>query len=180
MDDPLPYVARLLASVGVDYAVIGGHAVNCWIEPRLTGDVDVTVAATRAQMELLRERLRKEGFVIGREHGAEAPSGPDFIRFVSADNELVLEIQAAKTEFQRELLRRAVLTPEHTRVATVEDLIILKLIADRVKDQADLDGLLRLSALDWPYLERWVAVWGVGDRLERARRDTDHGSSRCL
>jgi hypothetical protein len=170
MENPLPYVAQLLASVGVDYVVVGGHAVNCWLEPRLTGDMDITVAADRAQIEALRERLRAEGFVVAREHGGEAPSGPDFIRFVSADGELVMEIQAAKTEFQHEILRRAVSTPEGIRVATVEDLIVLKLIADRPKDQVDLDGLLGLSALDWRYLERWAAVWGVGDRLDRRRR----------
>jgi hypothetical protein len=170
MDDPLPYVADLLASLGGDYAVIGAHAVNCWLEPRLTGDIDVTVAADRGQLDSLRARLSSEGFRVAREHGADAPSGPDFIRFVSADGEIVIEAQAAKTEFQREVIRRAVCTREGLRVATVEDLIVLKLIADRTKDQADLEGLLALGALDWTYVEKWATTWGVLDRLRRKRR----------
>jgi hypothetical protein len=170
VDDPLPYVARLLASLGADYAVIGGHAVNCWLEPRLTGDIDVTVAADRAQLESLRAGLLGEGFRVAREHGVEAPSGPDFMRFVSADGEIVIETQTAKTEFQREVVRRAVCTPEGLRVATVEDLIVLKLIADRTKDQADLEGLLGLGVLDWAYVEKWAATWGVLDRLHPKRR----------
>jgi nucleotidyltransferase AbiEii toxin of type IV toxin-antitoxin system len=170
MDDPLPYVARLLEAVRADYVLIGGHAVNCWLEPRLTGDIDITVAADRAQIEDLRERLQREGFVVVREHAAlPAQSGPDFIRFVSADGELVIEVQTAKTAFQHEVLRRAVLTPQGIRVATVEDLIVLKLIADRTKDQADLEGLLGLSAIDWRYVEEWASVWGVLDRLHRMR-----------
>ena len=56
------------------------------------------------------------------------------------------------------------------RVATVEDLIVLKLIADRTKDQADLEGLLALGALDWAYVERWATTWGVLDRLRSKRR----------
>ena len=170
MDDPLPYVARLLASLGTDYAVIGAHAVNCWLEPRLTADIDVTVAADRAQLESLRARLVGEGFRVAREHGAEAPSGPDFIRFISADAEVLIEVQAAKTAFQREVIRRAVTSPAGLRVATFEDLIVLKLIADRPKDQADLDGLLGLGALDWAYVEKWATTWGVLDRLHRKRR----------
>jgi Nucleotidyl transferase AbiEii toxin, Type IV TA system len=169
MDDPLRYLAGLLASLGTDYAVIGAHAVNCWLEPRLTGDIDVTVAANRAQLDRLRARLSAEGFRVAREHGAGAPSGPDFVRFVSADGEVVIELQTAKTELQREVLRRAVSTPEGLRVATVEDLIVLKLIADRTKDQADLEGLLGLGAIDWAYVEKWATTWGVLDRLRRKR-----------
>lgn len=170
MDESLPYVAQLLASLGSDYAVIGAHAVNCWLEPRLTEDIDVTVATDRAPLGAFRARLLREGFRVAREHGAEAASGPDFVRFVSADGEVVIEVQAAKTEFQRELVRRAVSTPEGLRVATVEDLIILKLIADRTKDQADLEGLLGLGALDWAHVEKWATTWGVLDRLRRKRR----------
>jgi len=170
VDDPLPYLARLLASIGAEYAVIGAHAVNCWLEPRLTQDIDVTLAADRAQFESLRARLSSEGFRVAREHGTEAPSGPDFVRFVSADGEIVIEAQAAKTEFQREVIRRAVRTAEGLRVATVEDLIVLKLIADRTKDQADLEGLIGLGTLDWAYVEKWATTWGVLDRLHSKRR----------
>jgi hypothetical protein len=172
VDAPLPYVARLLASLGADYAVVGGHAVNCWLEPRLTADIDVTVAAGPERLEALRTRLLEDGFRVTREHGAGGPSGPDFVRFVSADDEIVLEVQAAKTEFQREVVRRAIGTPDGIRVATVEDLIVLKLIADRAKDQADLEGLLGLGAVDWAYVEKWATAWGVLDRLHRRRRSS--------
>lgn len=171
MDEPLPHVAQLLASLGSDYAVIGAHAVNCWLEPRLTGAIDVTVATDRGQLEALRGRLLGEGFRVAREHGGGTASGPDFVRFVSEDGETVIEVQAAKTEFQREVVRRAVSTPEGLRVATVEDLIVLKLIADRPKDHADLEGLLGLGALDWAHVEQWATTWGVLDRLQRRRRD---------
>lgn len=170
MDDPLAFLAALLASTGVDYAVIGGHAVNCWLEPRLTVDIDVTVAADRGHLDSLRARLLSDGFRVIREHGTAGPSGPDFIRFVSADGEIVVEVQAAKTAFQREVVRRAVSTRDGLRVATVEDLIVLKLIADRTKDQADLEGLAGLAGVDWSYVERWAAAWGVLDRLMRTRR----------
>jgi hypothetical protein len=92
------------------------------------------------------------------------------VRFVAPDGALLLEVQAAKTPLQREVVERAVVTPSGLRVATVEDLIVLKLIADRPKDQGDLHGRAQLPAVDWSYVEHWAGEWGVSDRLERLRR----------
>jgi hypothetical protein len=169
MTDALAAVARLFARAGVPYAVIGAHAVNAWLEPRLTADVDVTVQAGPDGMARLRRLLAGEGYRVTREHGADLPSGPDFVRFTSADGTLTLELQAAKTEFQREVIRRA--SGGSLRVATPEDLIVMKLIANRPKDRADLDGLVRLDGIDWAYAERWAAEWQVLELLHRVRAE---------
>jgi hypothetical protein len=170
MTDALDRVARLLARADVAYAVIGAHAVNAWLEPRLTADLDLTVEAGRDPMARLRRLMHAEGYRVSREHGADLPSGPDFVRFTSADGALMLELQAAKTEFQRELIRRAV---GRLRIATVEDLIVMKLIANRPKDRADLDGLVRLEGIDWSYVERWAAEWEVVELLRRVRAQAE-------
>ena len=166
MSDAIDALAALFDRTGVPYVLIGAHAVNAWTEPRFTADIDLTMQAGGDDFARLTAALGAEGFSIGRQHGAELPSGPDFVRFVSADGGTVLEIQFAKTEFQREVIRRAVV--EHgARVATPEDLIVMKLIADRPKDQIDLRGLAALPGVDWAYVERWSAEWGVTDRLRR-------------
>jgi hypothetical protein len=168
-DDAITALARLLGDAAVDYALIGGHAVNVWLEPRFTADVDVTVQAGPRESERLQRTLAGAGFAAMREHGTGQPSGPDFVRFVSADGTITLEVQAAKTAFQREAIRRAHVGANGMRIATVEDLIVMKLIADRPKDQVDLLGLAHLPAVDWPYVERWAAEWQVLDRLRRIR-----------
>ena len=48
MDEQITRLLDLLDEAGVEYAVIGGHAVNAWLEPRFTADVDVTVHAPPA------------------------------------------------------------------------------------------------------------------------------------
>lgn len=168
MDEQITRLLDLLDEAGVEYAVIGGHAVNAWLEPRFTADVDVTVHAPPATMDRLKAVLASHGYRVTGEHGATQPSGPDFVRFVSDGAGITLEVQASKTAFQREVLRRAAAagTP---RIATPEDLIVLKLIANRPKDRIDLLGLLQLDGLDWAYVERWAAAWDVVDRLRALR-----------
>ncbi len=156
----------------IDYALIGGHAVNAWLEPRFTADVDIVVATGPDDFERLKQVLADEGFAVTREHGAGQPSGPDFVRFESDSSALILEVQAAKTAFQQEVVRRAGVGAAGPRVATVEDLIVMKLIADRAKDQVDLIGLVDLPDVDWAYIEGWAQEWQILDRLQRIRAAT--------
>jgi hypothetical protein len=171
MTNPVAALGSLLDAAGVPYAIIGAHAVNVWLEPRFTADIDVTVQAGSAEIVRLKTQLAENGFSVTREHGAALPSGPDFVRFTSPDSAIVIEIQAAKTAFQEQVVRRAT-TERGVRIATPEDLIVMKLIADRPKDVVDLAGLVRLPSLDWEYVERWAVEWGVTDRLARVRSST--------
>ena len=163
---PIQALARLLDRADIPYALIGGHAVNTLLEPRLTRDIDVTVVASAEGIGRLRAALEAEGFQLEREFGSELPSGPDFLRFVSEP--VVIEVQTAKTRYQHDVVRRAA-SEDGVRVASPEDLIVLKLIADRPKDQEDLRGLARLRSLDWSYVERCTEEWDVQGRLRRLR-----------
>lgn len=86
-----------------------------------------------------------------------------------------LEMQTGKTEYQVQMVDRAATRPPRAgqadglRVATPEDLVVLKLIAFRAKDRVDLIALLRRPALDLEYVRRWCDIWEVTDRLHRAQ-----------
>ena len=165
----LATVARLLEQAAVPYAVIGAHAVNAWVEPRITADIDVTVQADGEAINRLEHVLAAAGWSVARKYGATQPSGPDFVRFVSEDGVITVEIQTAKTDLQRELIHRAIVAGDGVRVASAEDLIVLKLIANRPKDQIDLAALAGLPDVDWTYVERWADAWRVSDALRRLR-----------
>lgn len=80
----------------------------------------------------------------------------------------------AKTAFETEVIRRAVpveISGVAVPVATPEDLIVYKLIADRPRDRDDIGAIRRTQAragreLDRDYIERWARFRGVSDRLE--------------
>ncbi len=97
----------LLDRFGVEYVVIGGHAVDAWLEPRFTADIDVTLQADPDVVARLKDVLAERGCRVTREHGADLPSGPDLVRFVSDRESVTFEVQKAKTELQCECLRRA-------------------------------------------------------------------------
>ena len=172
MDEVFRALAELMETAGTPWALIGGHAVNAWVEPRLTRDIDVTVSADASALERLKKAFVDTGWRVVEELGGHEPSGPDFIRFTRGDQEPPVEVQVAKTAFQQRLLERATPTSGGAvPVATVEDLIVLKLIAARKKDEADLDALGRLPDVDWAYVERWAEAWEVTRRLEELRKD---------
>ena len=60
-DAPLAFLACLLDRAGLAHALIGGHAVNVWLEPRFTADIDVTVLTDREAMARLRTDLEAAG-----------------------------------------------------------------------------------------------------------------------
>lgn len=168
MTNAVREVAALLEHAGVEYALIAGHAVNVWLEPRFTQDIDITVQVGPGEMTQLIETLATAGLSVVTRFGSELPSGPDFVRITSMDRRTIIELQTSKTAFQREVIERA--RQEHgLSVATPEDLIVMKLIADRPKDQIDVLGLLRLPGLNWEYIESWAQRWSVNDRLARLR-----------
>lgn len=176
MPDPeatrwLEWFATLLAETSLRAALIGGQARNFWAEPRATVDYDFTVAADAEAVAQVIARLQQIGYEIAREQGAKLPSGPDFVQLVHPVTKDRVEFQTAKTEYQDLVLRRALPSGDKQllSVATPEDLIVMKLLASRRKDQIDLVDLGSLPDLDWPYIERWAHEWQVTDRLAELR-----------
>ena len=65
-----------------------------------------------AAAEPILEALRRLGYVVTREQGLDAPSGPDFVRMQVPGTSHVVEIQGAKTAYQETVICRAVPMPE--------------------------------------------------------------------
>jgi len=169
--DVLELIAQVFADAELPYALIGGHAINAFLQPRFTADIDLTVQADPRALARVRAAFEAAGYRVVDEHGALLPSGPDFVRFHGGPDEPPIELQVAKTSFQEGLIVRASKEGPGLAVATAEDLIVLKLIANRPKDLADLAGLVELSGLDWGYIEDWAREWDVLNRLARVRRN---------
>ncbi len=165
----------LLDELRLGYALIGGQAVNCWVRPRATEDVDFVVLADRDAIERVEARLRDLGYSYMRRMDGGESSGPDFVRMSLPGSTTIIDLQTAKTEFQDAVINRAaVVGADATRVATAEDLIVMKLIAGRSKDGDDARRLVQLDGLDLDYIRQRAGEWGLEERLEGLLRWLDN------
>jgi hypothetical protein len=177
-------LARLHQAAGGPgfFAVIGAVARNAWAPPRATTDIDVTVAGQESTLRAIGGLLTSLGYARVREHKTDpADALPDILIFRSrSDLPRQVDVLVAKTPFESEVLARAVpieIGGAQLPVASPEDLIVYKLLADRPRDREDIRAVLRTQEragrrVDWDYVGRWAAFWQITDRLERLRGES--------
>ena len=148
-------ITSLLDELGYTHMLIGGLAVSLWGEPRSTLDVDLSVWVDPGQFTEAVERI-----------AARTRTVPDAVAFARRTRVLPVmtsqgvraDIVFAALEVERAMIDRASWKPVGTgrvRVASVEDLIVMKLISERARDFEDARRLLRRfrAELDRAYLE---------------------------
>ena len=162
---PLGALAAVFDTVGTDWAVVGGHAANVYRdEPRLTGDVDLMLLATEVEMTAIAESFRKHGWQV-----SHRPGDQWLVRLRHPTHGRA-DLIAAETEYQKGAIRRARRSPLResgdAKVIRAEDVVILKLIAHRYRDD-DVASILAAGApLDCAYLHKWLVAWELIDRFQ--------------
>ena len=164
-------VARWLADYGEPYAPIGGMAVVLRARPRFTDDIDVLVCVPGGSVDRLLASAGHHGFTWDPSALPE-PGEEGLIRLQREAGATPLHVDvmyAAEPAVER-LLARA--TTVHVagcdlRVATSEDLILMKLEANRGQDLDDVLALREAAgdALDRAYLRACAAELDLVDRV---------------
>jgi len=96
---------------------------------------------------------------------ARASPGGEVLRLRHAELGAA-DLIVAATEYERVAIGRSreeLLGPERpVLVIAPEDVIVLKLVAGRAQDIADIEAILAAKPqLDEPYVESWAEFWGV-------------------
>ena len=164
---------RLLAAApalefatGIKVVVIGGIARGNWAQPRNTDDVDVLVDTDQLQPFI--DAAAQVGLVtvpseimalalaeMTRLRLPEHPSGP-----------VHLDVIAACHPFYRRVIERSTQVTMGAltfRVASAEDIILLKLLADRPQDRVDVAAIVdaQRGALDLVVMRAEAAELGL-------------------
>lgn len=128
--------------------LFGAQAVTLHGVPRLSADVDVTLALTPDEPDRFATEMQAAGFSL-------AVVDADFIRrtrvmpFIHAATGMPLDVVLAGSGLEDEFLGRAETTDVGgTRVPLIEagDLVIAKILAARPKDLEDVRALWRIHA----------------------------------
>jgi hypothetical protein len=172
--DVVERAVTLLTRHNVDYALVGGLALQPWGRLRSTLDVDLLLVASEQEIPPLQEALWEEGFIF--HHAAPTDLGhvsliQTYVNHADSGLEIRVDFLLAGAEFHRNVVQRKVMTTinSHTFcVASCEDLILLKLLAGRPIDRVDAAELWALNAseLDVNYMRQWAASIGITAELE--------------
>lgn len=171
--ESLRRVQRFAEAWGRPYAVIGGIAVVARARPRTTQDVDLIIVATPDEGERLLQLARSSGFDFDEEETrAFLPGG--LVRLWAPPSRAEgfgLDLLFADSDFLRQVIERASaldLGGVQMPIATVEDLLLLKLEAHRLEDLDDIIAIRDAfeGALDLGYLRSQAQTLGVETRLE--------------
>lgn len=174
-------VAALLDGLGVPFMIIGGLAIGVHVEARATKDADLSVAVDEEQAVGLLDEMARLGY-LARTHGTLGPGA--VIRFSRTGADGIVrwvDVLCAGTPFEHRAIERSErrrLLGREVRVATVEDLLVLKLLAGRPQDVADAVRLVAEhgSRLDRAYLDAAVAEWELGAELARIEEMARQGA----
>lgn len=147
-------IGSLLDDAGIPFAVIGGLAVGVHGEPRHTADIDLVLAADVEGGLNLLASLSGTGFVPLFAGAEEVVRRAFILPLRHAETGLTLDLAIGLTGFEREAIRRArptIVAGLAAPVVTAEDLLLMKVIAGRPRDQEDAAGIVRRQggALDW-------------------------------
>jgi len=156
---------QFLEHEGIPLVVVGGLANAVWGEPRATRDVDLKV--------YIGERTAQEFAALVAEAFSPAtpmPGGPALIVSIAVLPDVKVDFLIAVPGYEEEVLARAQLFQfgeMSLPVCSPEDFVIHKVIADRAKDWADVEGVLveQQERLGQEYIRSWLAQFA--EILER-------------
>jgi hypothetical protein len=169
---------QLFERLNVPYAVMAGLAVRAHGIPRPTYDVDLTILVDRNRLPAVIDEIRRIGYDVPEQYDkgwVDNASGLPFLKAATyiEGRALVTDIFLAETDFLRSLIARRIrdrVNGFDAWFVTAEDLILLKLIANRPRDIADIaDVLIMQLQLDEQYLRHWADILGVRNRLDALR-----------
>ena len=130
---------------GVEYLVIGGHAVGMHAEPRATKDLDVVVRNNAENSERVFRALQRFGAPLNGISASDFCGHPDDVFQIGVPPSRVDILQSISgVDFNGAWKRRTTFEVDgelHAPFIALEDLIANKMASGRLQDLADADKL---------------------------------------
>lgn len=140
--------------------IIGGVALSFLGRPRLTEDIDGLVLIDRERWDSFLDAGKRFGFSSRISGPIPFAQGRRMLLLKHAETGVEVDISLGLLPFEKECLKRKILVrlgDFSVPVPSVEDLVIMKAVAHRPQDLADIDSLLAVHPkLDKKRIRRWV------------------------
>jgi predicted nucleotidyltransferase len=163
----------------IDGAIIGGVAASLRGAPRMTKDVDALVVD--ADAEHLLRAVAPFGFAARSDDAIEFARQTHVLVLRHTSTAIDFDLLIGALPFEAEVVARAgelAVGGITVRVATAEDLVIMKTVAGRARDAGDIENLLKANpGMDLDRVRQWVREFSsaldrpdIQENLERVIR----------
>ena len=161
IEDLLHRLVRALAAYRIPYMLIGGQAVLFHGHPRLTQDVDVTLGVDTDAVTTILAVCRRAGLKPLVKRPQAFVCDTHILPAHDARSGLRVDLIFSNTPYERQALsraRRASVSRVSVRFASLEDVMIHKLVAGRPVDTEDVRVLMAKhhGRVDARYVRRWL------------------------
>ena len=131
---------------GFDYVMIGAQAVNAWVidedKVRATRDIDFLLDASEDDAMEICQKFRDAGYTAHLRMGKKSDEIPLYIR-LSSDIYPQIDIIFALKPWEKEIVKDGEKIADFDiKLASIEDLIILKIAAGSERDYLDIKNLI--------------------------------------
>lgn len=161
------WVADRFVEDNIDYAIGGALALIAWGAPRATAAVDISAFVDTREFQRVVDALERAGVMVP----ADAAKDVERIgMFRGVRGRIPIDVFISAHPHQHAMRERRCkleLTEGEERwFVSAEDLVVLKVLYGRPKDEIDLERLLAVRTdLDLDYVEGWLAkMVPEGDR----------------
>jgi hypothetical protein len=159
----------------VSGAVIGGLAASLLGRPRLTRDVDVLVLVDEIHWGEFMAAGAKHGFVPRRDDPLVFAKETRVLLVRHQESGIDVDVVFGALSFEKEVITRATwvdLGNVRIPLPLPEDLIVLKAVAHRPQDMADIEGILASHPkLNVRRVKRWVREFAAALEMPELLND---------
>ena len=156
----LKKVSLQLKKDSIPYMVIGGQAVLLYGEPRLTRDIDITLGVGVDELNKLKKTVSSLSLKILVERDEEFVERNFVLPTLDEKSGIRVDFIFSFSPYERQAIERAKdikLGRSLVRFASLEDVVIHKVIAGRARDLEDIKSiLLKNQKYDSDYIEKWL------------------------
>lgn len=153
-------IARALKHASIPYMVIGGQAVLIYGEPRLTRDIDITLGIGVGELARVKKILPEMGLKVLVKEEEEFVARTMVLPTKDKESEIRVDFIFSFSPYERQAIRRArniKLGRTQVKFASLEDVVIHKVISGRPRDLEDIKSILvKNPRYDSDYISRWL------------------------
>lgn len=161
----LKKLAKEFEKSKIPYMIIGGQAVLLYGEPRFTKDIDVTLGVNVEKLDTIIKVVNNLKLKILPENPKNFVTELMVLPVIDEINGIRIDLIFSFSPYEQEAIKRATsidFSGVKVKFASVEDLIIHKIIAGRERDIEDIRHIiLKNPQFDKSYILKWLKEFDV-------------------